>query len=173
MSGEMAEVSTPQEVPAAMLMRFDPFRELDRASQQAFQSRPPAVPMDAYRLGDTFLVHLDLPGVDPDGVEVTVEKNVLTITAERQRPRREGVELLVGERPHGRFTRQLFLGDGLDTDRIEARYDAGVLTVSVPVAEASKPRRVDVSVGESNDRSIEATSTPSPGLEEREPASVN
>lgn len=129
-----------------MLMRTDPFRELDRLAQQAFgtMNRPAVMPMDAYRNGDTFLVQFDLPGVEPDAVELTVEQNVLTVRAERTKPSGEGVGMLVAERP-GHFTRQLFLGETLDTDKIEAQYDAGVLTLSIPVAEQAKPRKVEIS----------------------------
>lgn len=132
-----------------MLMRTDPFRELDRLAQQAFagtMNRPAVMPMDAYRNGDSFLVQFDLPGVDPDAVELTVEKNVLTVRAERRKPNGDGgVEMLVSERPQGTFTRQLFLGETLDTEKIEAQYDAGVLTLSIPVAEQAKPRKVEIS----------------------------
>lgn len=140
-----------------MLMRTDPFRELDRLAQQAFgtMSRPAAMPMDAYRNGDTFLVQFDLPGVNPDAVELTVEKNVLTVRAERTKPSSEGVEMLVSERPQGTFTRQMFLGETLDTDKIEARYDAGVLTLTIPVAEQAKPRKVEISSSGSGPRVLQ------------------
>lgn len=130
-----------------MLMRTDPFRELDRLAQQAFgtMNRPAVMPMDAYRNGDRFLVQFDLPGVEPDAVELTVEQNVMTVRAERTKPSGEGVEMLVAERPQGTFTRQLFLGETLDTEKIEAQYDAGVLTLSIPVAEQAKPRKVEIS----------------------------
>jgi HSP20 family protein len=130
-----------------MLMRTDPFRELDRLSQQLLTSaaRPTAVPIDAYRKGDTFYVHFDLPGVRVEDVDLTVERNVLTVRADRHGPQDEEVEVLVAERPQGTFTRQLFLGDTLDTDRMEADYEAGVLTVKLPVAEQAKPRKVQIS----------------------------
>lgn len=130
-----------------MVMRFDPFRELDRLTQDVWQQnnrRATAMPIDAYRSGDRFLVHFDLPGVDPSTIELTVEKNVLTVRAERSPSWGDDVELVVAERPQGSFTRQLFLGETLDTNRVEASYDAGVLTVSIPVAEAAKPRRVEI-----------------------------
>ena len=144
-----------------MLMRFDPFRELDRLAQQSWTgtSTTRFMPIDAYRKGDHFLVHFDLPGVQPDSVELTVEKNVLTVSAERAWQRGEGEEWVVAERPQGRFSRQLFLGETLDTDRIEANYDQGVLTVSIPVAEAAKPKKVQISVGESQPQAISADST--------------
>ncbi len=132
-----------------MLMRTDPFRELDRLAQQAFGNgnRAAVMPMDAYRKGEMFLVQFDLPGVDPATIELTVEQNVLTVQAERSGPGAEGVEMVVGERPKGRFTRQLFLGDTLDTDNMKATYDAGVLTLAIPVAEQAKPRRVKIESG--------------------------
>jgi HSP20 family protein len=128
-----------------MLMRYDPFRDFDRLAQQLTGGgRQPAMPMDAYRHGDRFLVHFDVPGVDPGSIELTVEKNVLTVTAERSWQRGEDDEVLVAERPQGQFSRQLFLGEGLDPDGIEANYDQGVLTLTVPVAEQAKPRKVEV-----------------------------
>jgi HSP20 family protein len=129
-----------------MLMRFDPFRELDRQFDRLSQRNWAAgvMPIDAYRRGDHFYVHFDLPGVDPQTVDLEVEKNVLTVRAERSWEPQEGDELVVSERPRGTFTRQLFLGETLDTDHIEASYDHGVLTVSIPVAEAAKPRKVTI-----------------------------
>jgi len=145
-----------------MLMRFDPFRELDRLSDEAFagRQRPTTMPLDAYREGDRFVLAIDLPGIDPAAVDITVEKNVLTISAERQWPRTEAQEWVVSERRQGRFARQLFLGDTLDTDAIEARYDAGVLWLQIPVAERAKARKVEVQVGEgAQPRSVETTSS--------------
>jgi HSP20 family protein len=146
-----------------MLMRFDPFRELDRLTQQPLGRQWPSVlPMDAYRHGDQFLVHVDLPGIDPSTVELTVEKNVLTVKVERTWQRQDGDEVLISERPQGTFTRQLFLGDSLDADRIEATYDNGVLTVAIPVAEKAKPRKVQISSsGPSQPQSIETTASDS------------
>ena len=134
-----------------MLMRTDPFREFDRLAQQVFgqNARPAAMAMDAYRAGDDFIVHFDLPGIDPESIELDVERNVLNVRAERRNPAPEGAELLVAERPTGSFTRQLFLGDTLDTDRIDASYEAGVLTLRIPVAEQAKPRRIQISGGDS------------------------
>ena len=134
-----------------MLMRTDPFRELDRLTQQVLGnaagtwSRPTAMPMDAYRSGDEFVVVFDLPGVSPDAIELDVERNVLTVKAER-RPVASGenVEMQVSERPLGVFSRQLFLGDTLDADHIQAHYDAGVLTLRIPVAEQAKPRKIAI-----------------------------
>ncbi|MGI8614110.1 MAG: Hsp20/alpha crystallin family protein [Nocardioidaceae bacterium] len=136
-----------------MLMRTDPFREFDRLTQQLMgtPARPVAMPMDAYRKDDVFYVHFDLPGVRPDDVDLTVERNVLTVHAERRGAHDdvEGVELIAAERPQGTFTRQLFLGDPLDTERMQADYDAGVLTVRLPVAEQAKPRKVNISSSDS------------------------
>jgi HSP20 family protein len=130
-----------------MLMRTDPFRELDRLTQQVLgtAARPAAMPMDAYRQGDTFYVKFDLPGIGLDNIDLTVEQNVLTVHAHREAQRAEGSELIVAERPHGTFTRQVFLGDTLDAENIDADYTAGVLTLSIPVHEAAKPRRVKIS----------------------------
>jgi HSP20 family protein len=128
-----------------MLMRFDPFREFDRLTQQAFpQSRPSAMPMDAFRQGSTFVVRFDLPGVSREAIDMTVEQNVLTVTAERTWARDGEDEVLVAERPHGRFSRQLFLGESLDPARIEAAFADGVLTITIPVAEQAKPRKVEL-----------------------------
>ena len=126
-----------------MLMRFDPFRELDRLTEQ-LERRPAAMPMDAYRRGEQFVVHFDLPGIDADAVDLTIEKNVLTVRAERSWPPLEGDEIVVAERPQGTFTRQLFLGETLDVDAIEASYDQGVLTLTIPVAQRAKARRVEI-----------------------------
>lgn len=142
-----------------MLMRTDPFREFDRLTQQVLgtPARPAAMPIDAYRKGDEFVVQFDLPGVVADSIDLTVEKNVLTVHAERRRAEAEGVELLVGERPQGTFSRQLFLGETLDTDRIDAQYADGVLTLRVPIAEKAKPRRVPIGVGANGQTAIDTT----------------
>ena len=128
-----------------MLMRTDPFRDFDRLTQQVFgtMARPAAMPMDAYRRGDTFYIKLDLPGTSLESIDLTVEQNVLTVHATRPAMNGE-VELLVAERPAGTFTRQVFLGDTLDADHIEADYTAGVLTLAIPVHEAAKPRKVEI-----------------------------
>lgn len=145
-----------------MLMRTDPFRELDRLSEQVFGTltRPAAMPMDAYRDGDHFVVHFDLPGIDPSSIELTVEKNVLTVTAERRWEPGEHQQVVASERPQGTFRRQLFLGEGLDVDRVEAGYDQGVLTVRIPVAEQAKPRKVQISAGDGR-KAIETSATQS------------
>jgi HSP20 family protein len=128
-------------------MRSDPFRDFDRLAQQLMgvgtTSRPVVMPMDAWREGDTFVLEFDLPGVRPETVDLDVERNVLTIRAER--PAQNGDwEMLASERPKGLFSRQLVLGDNLDLERIEAAYDAGVLRLRVPVAEKAKPRKIEI-----------------------------
>src|SRR5215207_1712537 len=134
------------EVIVSMLMRFDPFREIDRVLDQALTTtRVTSMPMDAYRHGESFVVHLDLPGVDPGSIDVSAEQNVLTISAERHWQPVEGDQVVANERPQGRFTRQLFLGNALDADGIHATYDNGVLTLTIPVAEKAKPRKVEIS----------------------------
>jgi HSP20 family protein len=156
-----------------VLMRTDPFRELDRVAQQVFgtTARPAAMPIDAYRKGDEFVVLFDLPGIDASSIDLTVERNLLSVHAERARATEDDVELLIGERPHGTFSRQLFLAETLDTERLAADYTDGVLRLRVPVKEQAKPRRVDVSVGGGQATSIEATTSEpdSPGGG-REPA---
>ena len=133
-----------------MLMRYDPFREVDRFTDQLFGnnagSRSPWMPMDAVRKGDAVELFFDVPGVDPGSIDVNVERNVLTIKAERSWFPAEGDEALARERTHGSYTRQIFLGEALDTDHLEAAYDQGVLKVRVPVAEQAKPRKVQVDV---------------------------
>jgi HSP20 family protein len=140
-----------------MLMRTDPFRELDRLAQ-AFgtPARPAAMPIDAYRKGDTFLVQFDLPGVQADSIDLTVEKNVLTVHAERSRPETDGVEMLLAERPQGTFSRQLFLGETLDADHIDAEYTNGVLVLRIPVAESAKPRKVAINSDNNQRTAIKA-----------------
>lgn len=146
-----------------MLMRFDPFRDLDRLTQNVWNGslgrQLNGLPIDAYRSGDTFVVEFELPGVDPSSVELTVEKNVLTLSAERTRRWADGAEVIVNERPTGRFSRQLFLGDTLDADHIAATSENGVLTVTIPVAERAKPRRVDISAAENPPTAIEANAS--------------
>ena len=133
-----------------MLMRTDPFRELDRLTSQVFgtPARPAAMPIDAFRSGDVFVVEFDLPGVNADSIDLTVERNVLTVHAKRERQSPEAAELLVAERPFGTFSRQLFLGETLDTEHMSARYTDGVLRIEIPVAEQAKPRKVQIQAGE-------------------------
>jgi len=143
-----------------MLMRTDPFRELDRLTQQLFggngtTTRPAVMPMDAYRAGDDYVVQFDLPGVRPDSIDLDVERNVLTVRAERRLESGDNAEYQVNERPRGVFSRQLFLGDTLDTDHIQAGYEAGVLTLRIPVTERAKPRKIAITAGE-NTRQINA-----------------
>lgn len=134
-----------------MLMRTDPFRELDRFTQRMFRGDgtmavPTVMPMDAWREDDTFVVQFDLPGVAMDAIDLDVERNVVTVKAER--PARDDVtDMLAAERPRGTFSRQLVLGDNLDTEQISAHYDAGVLTLRIPVAQQAKPRKIQVSSG--------------------------
>ncbi|MBA2559052.1 MAG: Hsp20 family protein [Propionibacteriales bacterium] len=140
-----------------MLMRTDPFRDLDRLTQQFFgtAAHPAVMPMDAWRDGEEFVVELDLPGVSPDSVDIDVERNVLTVKAER--PAREGdQEMVAAERPRGVFSRQLILGDTLDTEKVAASYEAGVLTLRIPVAERAKPRKISIASNGKNRRAINA-----------------
>ena len=139
-----------------MLMRTDPFRELDRLTQQVFGShgtlaRPSVMPMDAWRDGDTFHVEFDLPGVDVDSIDLDVERNVLTVKAERP-ARASDAELIAAERPRGLFSRQLVLGDNVDLEHISASYDGGVLSLQIPVAEKAKPRKISIKTSKESDR---------------------
>ena len=129
-----------------MAIGYDPFRELDQLAQQLVSGgrTPRSFPMDAYRRGDDFFIHLDLPGVDPSSIEVTLEAQVLSIAAERRFEQREGDEIIVSERPQGRFSRELRIGTRVDAESIEASYEDGVLTLRLPVAPEAKPRRVQV-----------------------------
>ncbi|MHA6794551.1 Hsp20/alpha crystallin family protein [Pseudonocardia bannensis] len=136
-----------------MLMRTDPFRELDRLTQQFLgvngtTVRPVVMPLDAYRQGDQLVVHLDLPGIDVDSIDLEVERNALTVRAERRLVTGDDAEFQVAERPRGTFSRQLLLGNALDADRIEASYDCGVLTLRIPMAERAEPRRIAISSGD-------------------------
>jgi HSP20 family protein len=157
-----------------MLMRTDPFRQLDRLTADLFgtAARPAAMPMDAWRADHEFIVEFDLPGVDPASIDLDVERNVLTVKAERQPSTKPDVELVASERPRGVFSRQVLLGDALDPERITASYHAGVLHLSIPVAEKAKPRKISIAVsGEENGQDvIDASSTTS--SEDRQPATV-
>lgn len=132
-----------------MLLRSDPFRDLDAFAQEAFGSRvrPSVMPMDAYRRGDTFTVRFDLPGVESASIDVTVEKDVLTVSAERDWNVDDDTQVVASERRQGTYRRQLFLGKGLDAEQVTADYTNGVLTVTIPVAEQAKPRKVAVTAG--------------------------
>lgn len=141
-----------------MLLRTtDPFRDFDRLANQVFgtTNRPAVMPMDAWREGDVFQLEFDLPGVASESIDLDVERNVLTVRAERV-ARNGDWEMLASERPRGVFSRQLVLGDNLDLDRIEAHYDEGVLRLSIPVAERAKPRRIDVQSGSTHHAALEA-----------------
>jgi HSP20 family protein len=130
-----------------MLMRTDPFRDMDRLTQQLFGTvaRPAALPMDAYREGDRFVVQFDIPGTSLESIDITVEQNVLTVHAQRPGVSGDRVELIVSERSSGTFSRQVFLGETLDAENITADYTAGVLTLRIPVLEAAKPRKIAIS----------------------------
>jgi HSP20 family protein len=142
-----------------MLMRYDPFREIDRFTEGLFgnSARTPWMPMDAVRRDDHVDVLFDLPGVRPDSIELTVERNVLTVKAERSWWPEEGAEVLARERTQGTFSRQVLLGEALDSEHVEAHYDQGVLRVTIPVLEKAKPRKVEIHSGET--QSIEVGST--------------
>src|SRR5690349_8188418 len=136
-----------------MLMRTDPFREMDRIVQQlsgtsGTWSKPSVIPMDAYREGDAYVIAFDLPGVSTEAIDIDVERNMLTVKAER-RPlaKVDAVKMELSERPLGVFSRQVMLADTLDTEHIEADYDAGVLTLRIPIAERAKPRKISIGVG--------------------------
>jgi HSP20 family protein len=150
-----------------MLLRFDPLRDFDRLTQQMLSDRrlAGAMPMDVYRSGDHYVLHFDLPGIDPNSVELSVEDNTLTVRAVRPARSDEGIEFLVAERPTGDFTRQLVLGNGLDLTKISATFETGVLTVSIPVAETAKPRRIRIESGSESPTVI--------GGESREQAAVS
>jgi HSP20 family protein len=140
-----------------MLIRSDPFRDFDRLAQQFLgtSSRPAVMPMDAWREGDHFVLEFDLPGVRPESVDLDVDRNVLTVRAERP-PRDPQQEMLAAERPIGVFSRQLILGDNLDTEKVEASYGAGVLTLRIPVAEKAKPRKIAINNTSDKPQSINA-----------------
>lgn len=135
----------------------EPFREFDRLATDLLRGGTSrSVPMDAYRRGDEIFVHLDLPGVDPGSIDLTVERNVLNVTARRAFDRSEIDQVILAERPQGVFQRQIFLGDGLDIDELQADYDGGVLLLRIPVHEAARPRRIPIAVGDGSRQAIEA-----------------
>jgi HSP20 family protein len=145
-----------------MLLRFDPFRDFDRLADQMRTSweGPRSFPMDVYRAGDHYVVHFDLPGVDPGSVDLHVEDNMLTVEAERSSRGEDQGEAIVLERPTGRFRRQLVIGDGLDTDKVTATYNEGVLTITIPIHEKAKPRKIDITLSERQPQTvIEGTSS--------------
>ncbi|HYY44730.1 MAG TPA: Hsp20/alpha crystallin family protein [Actinomycetota bacterium] len=142
-----------------MVMRWDPFDELERMTERLTRpTRQGSIPMDVYRRGDEFVIDFDLPGFDPESIDLTVEKNALTLRAERPLESPEGVELIAWERPRGRFSRQVLLSEGLDTGGLKASYENGVLSVLIPVSETAKPRRVDIE-GSSQRQAIETEAT--------------
>jgi HSP20 family protein len=129
-----------------MALGYDPFREYEQLVQQLLSGGrvPRSFPMDAYRRGEEFIVHLDLPGVDPGSIDVTVESGMLTVSAERRFEQEDEDEIIVKERPQGRFNRDLRLGSAIDVDNIGASYEGGVLTLTLPVSERAKPRTIQV-----------------------------
>jgi HSP20 family protein len=144
-----------------LLLRFDPFRDLDRAFDDVWRStggHAPVIPMDAVRHGDRVFISFDLPGVDPERVDLTVERNVLTVTADRNAAVQEGDQVLADERPKGAFSRRVLLGETLDTTKLEAAYDHGVLTVTIPVAEQAQPRMIDIGATSGQPQAIRAES---------------
>ena len=138
-----------------LLVRSDPFRDVDRFMQLMMDDSSRRVsamtmPMDAYRRQDTFLLQFELPGIKADSIDLTIDNNTLIVKAERTAPTlSDGIEVLAAERPHGTFSRQIVLGDGLDTSRVDAQYEDGVLVLSIPVAEEAKPRRIEVRLASS------------------------
>src|SRR6201991_992258 len=142
------------------LMRFDPFRELDRLADQALAGARTArtLPMEALRCGDEFIVSIDVPGTQAKDIDLTVERNVVEITTRRRPIRQEGDEVIVDERPQGEFRRQLFLGDNLDPNKLTAVCDHGVLTLTIPVSEESKPRKVAIGDTHQGQQRIQAES---------------
>ena len=152
------------------VLRFDPFRDLDRLTEQllgapASSTRVPRfMPMDLFRSGDHYVLLADLPGIDPGSVDVSVDNGTLTIRAERSGRTDESAEWLASERFTGSYMRQLSLGEGIDAERIAATYENGVLTVTIPMAEKAKPRRIRVdSRGEHAVISGAVTHRPTPG----------
>ena len=157
----------------AMLTAYDPFAATNAAFRMLDQltgrsgtgtaRMPSGMPMDAYKVGDNFVAHFDLPGVDPGSIDVSVEGNQLTVSAERSVPQLENAEWTIAERPYGSYTRQLVLGRSLDTDRLEASYHDGVLTISIPVAEKARARKIEVTRADTpatvEARTIEGEST--------------
>lgn len=143
------------------MLRFDPFRDLDRlTSEWIGGARTPRwAPMDAYRVGEEYVVHLDLPGIAEDSLEVTAENNTLTVRAERRPAGPDNAQYVINERPMGAFSRQMVLGDGLDLDKVSANYHDGVLTVTIPVAEQAKPRRIDIEHGDQGSHKVITGST--------------
>jgi HSP20 family protein len=154
------------------LMRFDPFRELDRLGERVLTGGLRAMPTEAFRRGDEFFVLIDLPGTDAGDIDVTVERNVVSVQSTRTSPRQEGDELLVDERPHGRLSREFFLGDNLDSAKLHADYDRGVLTLTIPVAAESKPRQIKIESAEGQSRPAEVDAGTEQAKHEQQPANA-
>jgi HSP20 family protein len=150
-----------------MLLRFDPFRDFDQMldEMRELRARVPirsrSIPVDAYRHGDTFRLHFDVPGVDPESIALTVENEVLSVQAERAWKEREDDEVVIRERPQGVFRRELFLSESLDREHIEARYDNGVLTVTMPLVQQAKPKKIEITTS-GEPKVIEATASETP-----------
>jgi HSP20 family protein len=142
-------------------LRFDPFRELDRfASEMMGAARAPRLmPLDAYRHGEKYVLNFDLPGIDPESLEVVAERNTLTVRASRRNTAPEDAQFVMAERPSGEYSRQIVMGDGLDLDSVGANYHDGVLTVTIPVAEQAKPRRIEIGRDTSNHKVIESSAS--------------
>ena len=140
------------------MLMSDPFRQFDRLTQQVLgtAARPAAMALDAWREGNEFVVAVDLPGVEPESIDVDVEQNVLSIRAERKDAAADGVEYIAAERPRGVFSRQLILGETLDTENVKAAYDGGVLTLRIPVAEKAQPRKIEITSGTGAQQQISA-----------------
>jgi HSP20 family protein len=140
------------------MLMLDPFRQLDRLAEQVLGTvaRPAAMPMDAWREGDAYVIALDLPGVDAGSIDVGVDKNVLTVRAERKDAAGKDTEMVASERPRGVFSRQLVLGDAMETENMKAQYDAGVLTLRIPVAAQAKPRKIEIEVKGGQQHQIDA-----------------
>jgi HSP20 family protein len=147
-----------KEGDAAMLLRFDPFRDIDRLANEILGAPrvPQPMPMDCYRHGDTFFLHFDLPGIDTDTLDVTEENNTLTVRAQRPAAAPQDAVYLVAERPVGAYARQLVVGDGLNLEAITAVYQDGVLTLTIPVAEQAKPRKIDIARSQDSDTALTA-----------------
>jgi HSP20 family protein len=137
-----------------MLMRFDPIRDIDRVVEEltGVSARGPRTfPMDAYRRGDEVVLLFDLPGVDPESIDLTVDQHVLTVRAQRTPQSEDGIETIASERPRGEFIRRVFLGDTLDTERVSADYHGGVLRLTIPISERAKPRKIEVAANGQHD----------------------
>ena len=142
-----------------MLLRTDPFRDFDRLASRLFENNEPWMPLDAYRHGDVFTLQFDIPGVDPNSIDVTVERNELKVEAERITKWPEGAQVVMRERPAGKFVRRVFVSDNLDTEHLTADYENGVLFVRLPMREQAKPRRIEVGTSASAPPAIDVHSS--------------